>query len=93
MNKKDLIEAVADKLNLGKEDATSVVNSFVSSISTASSSGEDVSISGFGSFQIKTTKERLGRNPSTNESINIPQKSRVSFKAFKQLKDSLNQSS
>jgi DNA-binding protein HU-beta len=51
--------------------------------------GKRVTLSGFGSFEVKSSKARKGRNPLTGETIFIPQKKRIKFTPSQSYKDSL----
>ena len=88
MNKAQLIEAVAQNTNTKKE-AQTAVETILDSIKNSLKSKEDVTISGFGTFKVKVTKPRTGRNPKTGETIQIPSKKKVAFKAAKDLKSIL----
>ncbi len=88
MNKGQLVEEVAKQTSTKKE-AQDLVENIVCTIKSSLSKGDDVAISGFGTFKVKQTKARTGRNPKTGETIEIPAKRKVSFKAAKDLKESL----
>ena len=89
MNKTELIAAVAEKAGLTKKDAERVVNATVDVIAESLVKGEKVSISGFGIFEVKAREARVGRNPRTKETIQIPATRLPVFKASKTLKDSV----
>lgn len=89
MNKTDLINDVAAKTGLTKTDAASTINAVMESVTEALGRGEEVALSGFGVFQVKRSKEREGRNPTTGEPITIAARNRPFFKAYKQLKDAV----
>ena len=89
MNKTDLVAAVAQKTGLTKKDAERVVNATVETITENLVKGEKVQISGFGIFEVKEREARVGRNPRTKESIQIPASRQPAFKASKTLKDSV----
>ncbi len=89
MNKLDLVNAVSEACNLSKKDADSAVSAIVSEISKALENGEEVKLSGFGTFLVKERKERVGTVPGTNEKITIPATKTVGFKPSKTLKDSV----
>ena len=89
MNKTELIAAVAEKAGLTKKDAERVVNATVDAISESLVKGDKVQISGFGIFEAKTREARVGRNPRTKETIQIPATRLPVFKASKTLKDSV----
>jgi DNA-binding protein HU-beta len=90
MNKGDLIDAVADTSGLSKADATRAVDGVLDTITAALKRGDQVSLVGFGTFSVKARSPRIGRNPRTGESINIPASNAPGFKAGKALKDAVN---
>ena len=87
MTKADLINKISEKVDIAKKDITLVVNECFNSISNSLSEGDKVQIVGFGTFEVRTRKERKGRNPSTGEEITIPQSIVPAFKAGKALKE------
>ena len=87
MNKTELIAAVAEKTGLTKKDAERVVNATFEAVTASLVKGEKVSVSGFGNFEVKTREARVGRNPRTKETIQIPATRLPVFKASKALKD------
>ena len=89
MNKTELIAAVAEKAGLTKKDAERVVNATVEAITESLVKGDKVSVSGFGIFEVKTREARVGRNPRTKETIQLPATRLPAFKASKTLKDSV----
>ena len=89
MNITELIAAVAEKAGLTKKDAERVVNATVDAISESLVKGDKVQISGFGIFEAKTREARVGRNPRTKQTIQIPATRLPVFKASKTLKDSV----
>ena len=89
MNKTELIAAVAAKTGLTKKDAEKVVNATIDSITESLVNGDKVNVSGFGIFEVKTREARVGRNPRTKETIQIPATKTPVFKAAKALKDTV----
>ena len=90
MNKTELIAAVAAKAGLTKKDAERVVNATIESITESLVKGDKVNVSGFGIFEVKAREARVGRNPRTKETIQIPATKLPAFKASKTLKDAVN---
>ena len=90
MNKTELIAAVAEKTGLTKKDAERVVNATVDTIAESLVKGDKVAVSGFGNFEVKTREARVGRNPRTKETIQIPATRLPVFKASKALKDAVS---
>lgn len=89
VNKLELVNAVADKAELTKRDAERAVNAVVESIEEALKAGDRVSLVGFGTFEVRDRKPRVGRNPQTGQEIRIPAGKVPSFKAGKGLKESV----
>ena len=89
MNKTELIAAVAEKTGMTKKDAERVINATVESITSSLVKGEKVQVSGFGIFEVKAREARVGRNPRTKETIQIPATRLPAFKAAKALKDAV----
>lgn len=89
MTKHDLIEAVASKVGLTKADADRAVNAFVDAVSGALARGEKVTVTGFGTFEIRQRAARMGRNPQTGAPLHIPASKSPAFKAGKGLKDAV----
>ncbi|MBL4589484.1 MAG: HU family DNA-binding protein [Alphaproteobacteria bacterium] len=90
MNKSELIDAVAKGADLPKTKAQEAIEATITSIKTALSSGEDVRLVGFGTFSVSSRAATTGRNPRTGEAIQIPASKRPTFKAGKELKESVN---
>ena len=91
MNKADLINATAEKAGLSKKDAEKAVNAAITVINDALIEGDKIQLVGFGAFEVKERKSRIGRNPKTKESINIPASKVPVFKPGKALKDAVAQ--
>ena len=89
MNKTDLIAAVSVSAGLSKKDTERVLNAAIDAITVSLSKGEKVQLSGFGTFEVKAREARVGRNPHTKESIEIPATNVPVFKASKALKDTV----
>jgi len=90
MNKSELIDAVAETADISKAAAGRALDATLDSIAEALKDGDQVTLVGFGSFQVKHRAARLGRNPQTGEEIQIAEARVPGFKAGKQLKDAIN---
>ena len=90
MNKTDLVAAVAEKTGMSKKDSEKAVNAAFDSITEALAAGEKVQLVGFGAFEVKERNARVGRNPKTKETIEIPASRVASFKVGKALKDAVS---
>jgi len=86
MNKVQLIQRVAKEARVKKSQASRSVKALVKTIREALRVGDKVSLSGLGTFKVKSRKARKGRNPKTGETIQIPVGRKVSFKPSFSLK-------
>lgn len=89
MNKTELITAAAENAGLTKKDTERVINAAIDAITAALTKGDKVQVSGFGTFEVRDRDARMGRNPHTKESIEIPATRVPAFKPSKALKDSV----
>ncbi|MCK5732407.1 MAG: HU family DNA-binding protein [Tenericutes bacterium] len=87
MNKSELVARIADLADLSKRDAEKALNSTVLAIQEALVKGEKVVLTGFGTFEVKLRKARIGHDPRTGAKINIPELNAPTFKAGKVLKE------
>lgn len=89
MNKSELIDAMAASSGLTKADAGRALDGFISSVTNALSSGDSVTLVGFGTYSVKERAERVGRNPQTGKEITIKASKIASFKAGQNLKNAV----
>ena len=90
MNKSELIDAVASSADLSKAAATKAVDALLDTVANTLKKGEQVTLVGFGTFEVRARAARTGRNPQTGETINIKASNAPAFKAGKALKDAVN---
>lgn len=83
MNKKEALLLMSKDAGITTAQAEKAFNQLFSGIKTSLHKGEKVTFSGFGSFEVKKTKNRKGRNPRTGEIIPIPAKKRIKFNPSK----------
>jgi len=88
MNKAQLVTKISEQTTT-KKQAQDIVDTVLDSIRDCLKNREDVALSGFGTFRVKQTKARMGRNPKTGETIQIPAKKKIAFRASKDLKSVL----
>lgn len=81
-NKKDLINYVADREGRGQRAAEAMVNTVLAGISSLSAN-DRLTLWGFGSFKTSLRAARLGRNPRTGETIDLPATRSLTFRAAK----------
>lgn len=89
MNKTELIEAIVTGAELSKVDAKKALDACLKSISEALEKEEKVALVGFGTFSVSERPERSGINPKTKETISIPAKKVIKFKAGSELNDAV----
>lgn len=90
MNKPEIIDALAIKLGTGKVEAEKMLHAFIDVITEALKNGQEVNISGFGSFLVTNRSARMGVNPQRpEEKIQIPATKVPKFRAGKGLKDAV----
>lgn len=87
MNKSELIAVTAQKSGISRKDAERVLNAALDTITATLAEGGKVQISGFGIFEAKDREARVGRNPRTKETIEIPATRTPVFKASAALKN------
>jgi len=90
MNKSELIEALAQELDMATRQATSVLNIILETLMVAMERGDDIEIRGFGSFTVKEYGTYVGRNPKSGKQIAVNPKKLPFFKVGKELKERVN---
>lgn len=91
MNKTDLINAIAAKVDMPKKTVEDVLSAFEEIVTVTLKQGGDVTLTSFGTFSAKERSARMGVNPQKpDEKIHIPASITPKFKAGKGLKDALN---
>lgn len=86
MNKQELVDQMAEKAEISKKQAAAALDAALESITDAVAAGDKVQLIGFGSFEPKKREARTGRNPRTNEIVEIPASVVPAFKAGKAFK-------
>ncbi|SFV57931.1 DNA-binding protein HU-beta [hydrothermal vent metagenome] len=90
MNKSDLVSAIAEGSDISKAAAGRALDTMTSAITNSLTKGDNVVITGFGSFLVRDRSARTGRNPQTGEAIQIKASKVPAFKAGKLLKEAVN---
>ena len=91
MKKWDIADRVADRIGLSRRTAGVAVDAVFEVVREALASGEDVRITGFGTFGTRSRPARTGRNPRRGESLSIDASTVPLFKPSKALKDAVNE--
>lgn len=89
MNRKELVDAVAQRSQIPKTKAEEAVNAVFETIAGALKAGDKAAFVGFGTFSVAKREARTGLNPQTKEAIQIPAKNVVKFKAGSELAESI----
>lgn len=89
MSKAELVKKIAEQSSLTHAQAEQALNAFISVVTTSLKEGDDVVLTGFGTFATGERAERQGRNPKTGEPITIAARNVVRFKPGKLLKDEI----
>ncbi len=90
MNKSELVNAVADKAGITKADAKKAIDAAIEAVAETLKAGDKLALVGFGTFAVSERAEHTGINPRTKESITIPAKKVVKFKAGADLESAIN---
>lgn len=89
MNKTELIAAAAESAGITKKDTERILNAAIDAITRSLVAGEKVQLSGFGTFEVRERKERIGSDPHDAHPIHIAASRVPAFKPSKVLKDSV----
>ena len=90
MNKSELVNAIAKEADVTIDNANKCLDALTKAITESLTENDNVTLVGFGTFQVKDRAAREGRNPKTGETIQIKASKVPSFKAGKTLKDKVN---
>ena len=91
MNKKELIEAVANATGVSPKDTSAVIGATLEQIMNAMVKNDKVQLVGFGTFEVRERAERVGKNPQSGEAVSIAAGKVPAFKPGKALKEAVNQ--
>lgn len=87
MTKSELIELIAERIDIPKNQAYEVVNAIFDAMKDALLDEDRIELRGFGSFSIREYDARVGRNPRTGEKVFVDEKKSVHFKVGKELRE------
>ncbi len=87
LTKAQLADLLFDQIGLNKRESKDMIDAFFDLVTDSLVEGNDVRISGFGNFQIRTKAARPGRNPRTGEPVSIEARRVVTFHASPKLKE------
>ena len=90
LTKANIVEAVAEQIGYPKNQSFELIETLLEIIKRTLESGEDVLVSGFGKFCVKTKQERRGRNPATGEDMMLEPRRVVTFNCSGKLRERIN---
>ena len=91
LTRADLAETINRKMGLSRAESLDLVEAVLEKISKALEAGENVKISGFGTFVLRDKRERVGRNPKTGVEVPITPRRVLTFRASQLLKEKIAQ--
>jgi integration host factor subunit alpha len=90
LTKANIVDAVAEQNGYPKNQSFEMIETLLEIIKRTLESGEDVLVSGFGKFCVKTKHERRGRNPATGKDMVLEPRRVITFKCSGRLRDKIN---
>ena len=90
MTKADIVEGVYEKVGFSKKESAEIVELVFDTVKETLERGDKIKISGFGNFQVRQKKTRMGRNPQSGQPIQIPARRVLTFRPSQVLKSALN---
>ena len=89
LTRADLAEAVHKEVGLSRADSSAIIEQILNNMSGALENGENVKISGFGSFILRDKGQRVGRNPKTGVEVPIAPRRVMTFRASQIMRDQI----
>lgn len=90
MTKIEIVASLYEKLGFSKRECANIVDAFFQTIKETLAKDENVKLSGFGNFIVKTKRARRGRNPQTGEEIKIAERKVLNFRLSQVFKEEIN---
>src|SRR6476660_7777796 len=90
MTKADIIEGVYEKVGFSKKESAEIVELVFDTVKETLERGDKIKISGFGNFEVRHKKARMGRDPQKKIPIELPARRVLKFRASQVLKQALN---
>ena len=87
LTRADLAETINHKMGFSRAESLALVEEILAKMCDAMAEGQNVKISGFGSFVLRDKRERIGRNPKTGVEVPITPRRVLTFRASQKLKD------
>ncbi len=90
LTRADLAETINRKLGFSRVESLDLVEAILARVCDAMAAGENVKVSGFGSFVLRDKRERIGRNPKTGIEVPITPRRVMTFRASQKLKERIS---
>jgi integration host factor subunit alpha len=90
LTRSDLMEALYHEVGLSRKYSAEMVEQVLEEVISSLENGDNVKLSAFGNFSLRSKSERMGRNPKTGEEVPITPRKVLTFKASNILKDRIN---
>lgn len=90
MTKADIVNMIAEATGLTKVETETVIDGFLTTVSTALVQGNRIDFRGFGSFSVKIRRPKVARNPGTGDAVPVPERYVPVFKPSKVLREDVN---
>ena len=90
LTKKGIVDRIQNELGFQRNRSVEITETLLEIIKSSLESGDDVLVSGFGKFCVKTKHGRRGRNPATGEDMMLESRRVVTFRCSRQLRDKIN---
>lgn len=91
MNNKEFIAELSSSMGMNAKDTQKMMNDFIEELSCCFDESKDVTLHGFGVFELKNRKERIITNPSSGKKMLVPPKLSLSFKLSETLKNKIKE--
>ncbi len=92
MTKADLVKEVSEDTGIIRRDVALAVDAFIEAVKDALKDGKHIEIRGYGTYKLKKRKQRIGRNPKTEEKVVVPERIVPTFKFSRAFKEEVNES-
>lgn len=89
MTKADIVNNISEKLGVEKDNVKAIIELFMAEVKTSMEAGNNVYLRGFGTFQVKTRAEKMGRNINKKVAVKIPAHNVPAFKPAKVFKEAV----
>jgi nucleoid DNA-binding protein len=91
MTKADLVRVISAETGIIRKDVALAVDAFLDSVKDSMKDGKHIEIRGFGTFKLKERKARIGRNPKTDEIVEVPARIVPTFKFSRAFKEEVHE--